>query len=170
MSTPAPDAARPRPVQRPDGLDLRLLTLLQQDPRASLRALARQAGVAPGTVAERLDRLRSQGVIRGVILDIDPAALGFSLEVLLGVSVAGDTSLGALVQTLLDVPWVREVHAVAGRWDLVVTLCVRDQNHLLDVIEHEIRAVRGLLKTESLVVLRSHLKPGGVLDQIVSES
>ena len=169
MSSPAPDPARPRPVQRPDELDLRLLTLLQQDPRASLRALARQAGVAPGTVAERLDRLRAQGVIRGVILDIDPAALGFSLEVLLGVSVSSETPFGALVDSLLELPWVREVQAVTGRWDFVVTLCVRDQQHLLDVIQNEIRAVRGLVRTESLVVLRSHLKQGGVLDQIVSE-
>lgn len=169
MSTPAPDPSRPRPVQRPDELDLRLLTLLQQDPRASLRALARQAGVAPGTVAERLDRLRTQGVIRGVILDIDPASLGFSLEVLLGVSVAGDTPLPGLVRTLLEVPWVRGVHAVTGRWDLVVTLCVRDQEHLLEVIQHDVRAIGGLTRTESLVVLRSHLKPGGVLDQIAGE-
>ena len=166
MSTPAHEAPRPRAVQRPDELDLRLLTLLQQDPRASLRALARQAGVAPGTVAERLDRLRSQGVIRGVILDIDPAALGFSLEVLLGITISSETPLTSLVQTLLDVPWVREVHAVTGRWDFVVTLCVRDQEHLLNVIQDDIRTVRGLVKTESLVVLRSHLKPGGVLDQI----
>lgn len=170
MSTPAHDAGRARPVQRPDELDLRLLTFLQQDPRASLRQLARQAGVAPGTVAERLERLRSQGVIRGVILDIDPAALGFSLEVLLGISVSADIPLSGLVRTLLDVPWVREVHAVTGRWDFVVTLCVRDQEHLLDVIQHEIRAIGGLTRTESLVVLRSHLKPGGVLDQIAGEA
>lgn len=170
MSTPAHDAGRARPVQRPDELDLRLLTFLQQDPRASLRQLARQAGVAPGTVAERLERLRSQGVIRGVILDIDPAALGFSLEVLLGISVSADVPLSGLVRTLLDVPWVREVHAVTGRWDLVVTLCVRDQEHLLDVIQNEIRAIGGLTRTESLVVLRSHLKPGGVLDQIAGEA
>jgi Lrp/AsnC family transcriptional regulator for asnA, asnC and gidA len=168
MSTPAPDPVR-RPFQRPDELDLRLLTLLQQDPRASLRALARSAGVAPGTVAERLDRLRSQGVIRGVILDIDPAALGFSLEVLLGVAVAPEPPLDDLVAALLNIPWVREVHAVTGRWDLVVTLSVRDQGHLLDVIQGEVRTIAGLVKTESLVVLRSHLKPGGALDQLVAD-
>jgi Lrp/AsnC family transcriptional regulator, regulator for asnA, asnC and gidA len=169
MSMPAPDPGRPRPIQRPDELDLRLLTFLQQDPRASLRQLARQAGVAPGTVAERLERLRSQGVIRGVILDIDPAALGFSLEVLLGVSASAEASLHDLIRKLLDLPWVREVHAVTGRWDLVVTLCVRDQAHLLDVVQDEIRAIEGLTRTESLVVLRSHLKPGGVLDQIAGD-
>lgn len=170
MSTPAPEPSRPRGVYRPDELDLRLLTLLQQDPRASLRALARSAGVAPGTVAERLDRLRAQGVIRGVILDIDPAALGYSLEILLGIAVSPGTPLTEPVNTLLALPWVREVHAVTGRWDLVAILCVRDQDHLLEVIQNQIWSVPGLVKTESLVVLKSHVKAGAVLGSLVPEN
>jgi DNA-binding Lrp family transcriptional regulator len=169
MSTPAPEPPRPRVVHRPDDLDLRLLTLLQQDPRSSLRALARSAGVAPGTVSERLDRLRVLGVIRGVVLDIDPAALGYSLEVLLGVAVSPGTPLAGPVETLLGLPWVREVHAVTGRWDLVVILCVRDQDHLLDVIQNQVWPVPGLVKTESLVILKSHVKTGAVLDQLDAE-
>lgn len=169
MSTPAAEPPRPRTVHRPDDLDLKLLTLLQQDPRSSLRALARSAGVAPGTVSERLDRLRVLGVIRGVVLDIDPAAVGYGLEVLLGIVVSPGPPLAGPIDTLLALPWVREVHAVTGRWDLVVVLCVRDRDHLLDVIQHEVWAVPGLVRTESLVVLKSHVKTGAVLAQLASE-
>jgi DNA-binding Lrp family transcriptional regulator len=168
MSIPAPEPGRPRTVHRPDDLDLRLLTLLQEDPRASLRALARSAGVAPGTVSERLDRLRALGVIRGVVLDLDPAALGYSLEVLLGIAMSPGIPLSGPVDTLLALPWVREVHVVTGRWDLMAVLCVRDQDHLLDVIQHQVWSVSGLLKTESLVILKSHVKTGTVLDQLVA--
>lgn len=170
MSTPspAPEPSRARVVHRPDDLDLKLLTLLAEDPRSSLRALARNAGVAPGTVSERLDRLRVLGVIRGVVLDIDPAALGFSLEVLLGVVVSPGGAPTGPVDALMALPWVREVHAVTGRWDLVVVVCVRDQDHLLEVMQHDIRSVPGLVRTESLVVLKSHTKAGAVLAQLAA--
>lgn len=73
------------------------------------------------------------------------------------------------MDALLALPWVREVHAVAGRWDLVVVLCVRDQEHLLDVIQNDVRSVPGLLRTESLVILKSHLRTGGILDQLTAD-
>jgi Lrp/AsnC family transcriptional regulator, regulator for asnA, asnC and gidA len=136
-----------------DELDTRLLGLLEAEPRASLRALARGAGVAPGTVAERLERLRARGVIRGVHLEIDPAALGLGLAVILGIRVAQGRTLSSTAEALLRIPWVREVHVVTGQWDLVVFLAVRDQRHLLEVLEEEVWKLPGFAGADSLVVL-----------------
>jgi DNA-binding Lrp family transcriptional regulator len=155
MSSPGADRRRGVPPAL-DELDTRLLGLLEGDPRASLRALARAAGVAPGTVAERLERLRSRGVIRGVRLEIDPAALGLSLAVILGVRVAQGGALSTTAQAMLRIPWVREVHVVTGSWDLIVFLAVRDQRHLLQVLEQQVWKVPGFERADSLVVLDSH--------------
>jgi DNA-binding Lrp family transcriptional regulator len=142
-----------------DELDIRLLGLLEADPRASLRALARGAGVAPGTVAERLDRLRSRGVILGVRLEIDPAALGLGLAVILGIRVSEERGLSAAAEAMLRLPWVREVHVVTGQWDLLAFLAVRDQRHLLQVLEDDVRRMPGFAGADSLVVLSSYQRP-----------
>jgi Lrp/AsnC family transcriptional regulator for asnA, asnC and gidA len=176
MSSPGVDRRTVGPPAL-DELDTRLLGLLEADPRASLRALARAAGVAPGTVAERLERLRSRGVIRGVHLQIDPAALGLSLAVILGVRVAQGRSHSATAEAMLRIPWVREVHVVTGQWDLIVFLAVRDQAHLLEVLEEEVWKVPGFARADSLVVLSSHQRtapwlgrpPEGVLPRPSTE-
>jgi Lrp/AsnC family transcriptional regulator for asnA, asnC and gidA len=158
MSSPGVER-RPVASSALDDLDVRLLGLLEADPRASLRALARGAGVAPGTVAERLERLRSRGVIRGVHLEIDPAALGLGLAVILGIRVIEGRALSSAADAMLRLPWVREVHVVTGQWDLLVFLAVRDQRHLLEVLDDEAWRAQGFARVDSLVVLSSHKRP-----------
>lgn len=62
-----------------DEVDGRLLAILARDGRASLAALARQVGLSPPSVAERLKRLEEAGVVTGFSASIDPRALGLPL-------------------------------------------------------------------------------------------
>ncbi|MBC7273748.1 MAG: winged helix-turn-helix transcriptional regulator, partial [Streptomyces sp.] len=48
-----------------DELDTRILRLLLERPRTSVREYARILGVARGTLQARLDRLEREGVITG---------------------------------------------------------------------------------------------------------
>ncbi|NEB79938.1 winged helix-turn-helix transcriptional regulator, partial [Streptomyces sp. SID14478] len=48
-----------------DALDTRILRLLIEQPRTSVREYARILGVARGTLQARLDRLERDGVITG---------------------------------------------------------------------------------------------------------
>src|SRR5215213_7569313 len=60
-----------------DELDGRLIVLLAREPRIGVLEASRRLGVARGTVQARLDRLQSNGVIRGFGPQVDPAALGY---------------------------------------------------------------------------------------------
>ena len=60
-----------------DELDGRLIVLLAREPRIGVLEASRRLGVARGTVQSRMDRLQSNGVIRGFGPDVDPAALGY---------------------------------------------------------------------------------------------
>src|SRR5215472_18099790 len=96
-------AERRRRQQGPpiDGVDIQLLRLLHQDARMSARALARAIGMSPNAVSERLERLQTAGVIRGFHIDIDPAALGLPLEVLIGMQISQGRPLSETVGALL---------------------------------------------------------------------
>ena len=59
-----------------DELDTRILRLLLEQPRTSVREYARVLGVARGTLQARLDRLERDGVITGTGPSLSPAALG----------------------------------------------------------------------------------------------
>ena len=64
-----------------DSLDRRILRFLQSDPTALLSELAERCQSQPATVARRLDRLKGEGVMRGLHAVIDWAALGYGVEV-----------------------------------------------------------------------------------------
>src|SRR6201991_2780717 len=81
--------ARPSKDVRPvdlDGVDRRILTALHANARMSNSALADLVGIAPSTCHGRVRRLQELGVIRGFHADIDPAAIGLTLQAMISVS------------------------------------------------------------------------------------
>ena len=68
-----------------DPTDRLLLAALAADARAPLKDLAEAIGLSPPATSERLTRLRERGVIRAFTIDIDPLALGFTLQAIVRV-------------------------------------------------------------------------------------
>ena len=68
-----------------DDTDLALLGEVQSDARLSLAELGRRVGLSAPAVAERLQRLERDGVIRGYRAELDPAALGYGLSAVIRV-------------------------------------------------------------------------------------
>ncbi|MDQ1400017.1 MAG: hypothetical protein QOK20_1949, partial [Acidimicrobiaceae bacterium] len=77
---PASPPEAPASPDRLDALDRRLLATLAAAPRAGVLELARQLGVARGTVQARLDRLQRRGIVTGFGPDIDVRALGYEVQ------------------------------------------------------------------------------------------
>ena len=141
-----------RPV---DDVDRRLLTLLAADPRMSTRALARAIGMSPGAVGERLDRLHASGVIRGFRLDVAPAALGFGLEVLVAIELRQGSPVDDTIGLLQTLPEVESIQLVTGRWDLLLTMLVRDQEHLRRVLVGRVWSVADFQHSETMIILQT---------------
>ena len=59
-----------------DGIDRRIIGILQHHGRISWRELSDAVHMAASSVADRVRRLEAGGVIRGYRADIDPGALG----------------------------------------------------------------------------------------------
>lgn len=108
-----------------DPLDARILLALDDDPDATILALARSLSVARNTVQARLKRLAAAGAIRSFGARVDPAALGYPLVAFVSLSVrqsAGDLA----AKGLLGLPEVIEIHATTGDADLLVKVVARD--------------------------------------------
>jgi DNA-binding Lrp family transcriptional regulator len=57
---------------------------------------------------------------------------------------------------LVDIEGVSEVFSVAGNYDLVVLLRVRDNEALADLVTSRVRAVAGITRTETLIGFRAY--------------
>ena len=96
-----------------DRLDSALLTLLADDGRASLAALAREVGLSAPSVAERLKRLEEAGVIGGYSVAINPAAIGLSLAAWIRIRPLPG-QLSKVAEILRGLPEIVECDRVTG--------------------------------------------------------
>lgn len=70
-----------------DELDQALLRELRGNGRMAISELARRVGAAESTCHKRVGALVESGVITGFRAEVDPAALGLSIEVLISIRV-----------------------------------------------------------------------------------
>jgi DNA-binding Lrp family transcriptional regulator len=138
-----------------DPLDARLVHALAETPRAGVMELARQLGVARGTVQARLDKLTARGVITGFGPDLGLRAMGYevlafsTLEIVQG-------RLADVVEHLRDIPEVLEAHATTGQGDLHCRVVARTNEHLQQVINRMLE-VQGISRTTTVIALSEQL-------------
>src|SRR5437899_11869585 len=100
-----------------DRLDAGLLRALDETPRAGVLELARQLGVARGTVQARLDKLQARGVITGFGPDLDLRVIGYTVLAFVTLEIA-QGRLADVTEHLAGIPEVLEAHATTGPGDL----------------------------------------------------
>jgi DNA-binding Lrp family transcriptional regulator len=66
--------------------------------------------------------------------------------------------LRTLAEELLEIKGIAEVYSVAGEWDLVAIVRVREQEALSDLITEQIAGLRGIRKTQTLIAFRAFSK------------
>lgn len=144
-----------------DGLDVRILAFLTADPRVSARAIARQIGVSPGTVSQRIARLVERSLIIGYRTLLNPESLGYSVHAMLGIQTDQGPALDDAISALLAIPEVEAVHVVTGSWDLLAELWLRDHAHLLSVLREDVYRVPGFRHVETMMSLTTHARREG---------
>ena len=111
-----------------DELDLRLLTLLQDDASRSNQALAQAAGVSPATALRRVRRLVESGVIERTVAVVAPQALGVGLSAVVEVTLdrQGAEHLDAFEARAVAEGAVQQCWRVSPGPDFVLVMHARD--------------------------------------------
>lgn len=142
-------------TDRLDDLDLRILLLTVEQPRAGVREFARQLGVARGTVQARINKLERRGALTDWGPQISPAALGFTTKAFVHLTLAQGV-LDDVTERLAQIPEVTEADSIAGSSDLLCQVVARGPEDLEDVIQR-ILAVPGVRRSHTETVLRHRI-------------
>ncbi len=137
---------------RLDELDRQLIRLLTANGRISNRELARETKVSQVTVANRVRRLISDGLIRIVAVP-DPEKLGYPIEVLISVHVEVKR-MHEVAKALCRLPEVRYVSITSGAYDLLIAALFRSNAELLYFLAKKVSAIRGVQKLETAHALQ----------------
>lgn len=138
-----------------DELDTRILRLLIEQPRTSVREYARILGIARGTLQARIDRLERDGVITGTGPVLSPVALGHPVLAFVHIEVT-QGHLDEVGDELAEVPEIVEAFSITGGGDLLTRVVARDNGHLEDVIQRLIN-LPGVVRTRTEMALRERV-------------
>jgi Lrp/AsnC family leucine-responsive transcriptional regulator len=117
-----------------DTLDLRILASLNADTRRPYADLARELDVSQPTIADRVRRLESRGVLRGTMLCVDYARLGFTVMAFVRLRMTPSHRQG-LVEAARDMPQIIEMHQVTGEDCMIARIVARSVDELGGILE-----------------------------------
>ncbi len=140
-----------------DRLDARLIATLRRFPRVGLLEVARQLGVARGTVQARLTKLEARGVITGHGPEVDPAAMGYAISAFILVELT-QGQLGDAVAVMQAIPELLEADAISGPQDLICRVVARDTEHLQEIV-NDLLATPAIRRCTSYIVLTRQVPP-----------
>ena len=135
-----------------DKLDHRIIDLLVLNSRVSLKELGKATDLSSPSVADRVRRLEEKGVIRSFTVDVDPEALGYSLQAI--VRVRPLPGMLHIVERLIqETPEFIECDKVTGDDCFIAKLCFRTMAQLdaiLDRITEKAETNTSIVKATSV--------------------
>lgn len=147
-----------------DGIDKRILQLLQLDGRIATVDLADRIGLSPTATAERVKRLQKEGFILGYSARLDPAKLDRAFLVFIEVTLDKTTpdvfeKFGAAARRSPD---IIECHLVAGGFDYLIKTRVADMGAYRTLLGDAILSLPGVRETRTYAVMEE-VKSDGFL-------
>jgi len=139
------------PEVRLDEVAKTIIELLQEDGRQSYAAIGKAVGLSEAAVRQRVQRMLDSGLMQ-IVAVTDPLQVGFRRQAMIGVRTSGD--LMGLGDALSRLPDVDYVVTTAGSFDFLVEVVCEDDDHLLELLSTQIRALPGVSETETFVYLK----------------
>jgi Lrp/AsnC family transcriptional regulator for asnA, asnC and gidA len=134
-----------------DDVAKRIIEALQQDGRRSYASIAGSVGLSEAAVRQRVARLTEAGIMQ-IVAVTNPLTLGFRRQALIGLRADGD--LRTIAEEIAEIAEVDYVVITAGSFDIICEVVCEDDEHLLKVLNDQVRVVKGVRDTETLVYLQ----------------
>jgi Lrp/AsnC family transcriptional regulator, leucine-responsive regulatory protein len=136
-----------------DEIDRKIVRTLQANARTSNSEIARQLGMVPSAILERIRKLEERGVILGYEAKVNPAALGLNLVAFVFVRTADRSHEYEAAEKLRKFPEVLEVHNIAGEDCYLIKVRVTDVSALRDFLHDKVGQISSVSGTRSTIVL-----------------
>lgn len=135
-----------------DGIDTQIVALLRENARRSFQDIGSRVALSAPAVKRRVDRLESEGVLRGYSAVVDPAAMGWHTHAFVDLYCEGRMSAAEVRIAVADHPEVAAAYTVAGEGSAILHVRARDTGHLEQALER-LRDTPGITRTQTQVVL-----------------
>ena len=140
-----------------DKIDIKILTLLQENARYPLKFLAEKVFLSSPAVSARIERLEKQGIITGYHASVNPLTLGFHITAFINLTLEPHQKV-EFYPFIEACPNVLECNCVTGNYSMLIKVCFPSTQEL----DHFINQLQTYGKTETQIVFSTPVEPRGI--------
>ena len=148
-----------------DKLDLIILQTMSQNGDISYAELGKELEVSGGTIHVRLKKLEEQGIVRGKILSVDIAKLGYEVTAFVGIFLEKSSVSSYVGDELRKILEVVRINYTTGNFSILIEINCKSIEHLKRILQ-QITDIRGVQRTETLISLEEGLNRTLMFDEI----
>ncbi len=134
-----------------DGIDEKIIHILQNDARRSFVVIANEIGLSESAVRRRIKHLTDSGIIKKFTIELDDT-LKTSAITLISIDSTANTS--TIIQQLLKLKDIKTIYEITGQYDIATIISaptIVDINNCID----EVRKIDGIADTNTVIILRT---------------
>ena len=140
-----------------DDIDRRILKLLQDNARTSLKTIAESTFLSSPAVSARIEKMEKDGIIRGYHAEVDPMKLGYHILAFINLDVVPEDK-PKFYAYAESIPNVLECSCVTGEYSMVLKVAFQSTMEL-DLFIGQLQRYG---KTSTQIVFSTHVGPRGV--------
>ncbi len=145
-------------MEKIDELDRKILEIISQNARIPFKDVAAECKVSRAAIHQRVQRLVDLGVIVGSGYNVSPKSLGFSTCTYVGIKLEKGSLYKSVVEEFAKIPEIVECHFTTGPYTMLIKLYARDNEHLMELLNHKMQSIPGVTATETLISLEQSIK------------
>jgi Lrp/AsnC family leucine-responsive transcriptional regulator len=149
-----------------DDTDRGLLARLQQDGGTPYAELGSAVGLSASAVNDRLKRLKAKRILRRIVAEVDPVAVGREFLVFLLVEIGDMRQEQEFKARMTARPEVLECHHIAGDYSYLLKLRLAGPGHFERFLSEQVKNIGGIRRTHSVIAL-STVKETQTIDTAV---
>ena len=135
-----------------DKTDRKIIAALEENSRQSNKAIAKKARANEHVVAYRIQRLINEGIIKKIYCVINRGALfPIGYRIFLRFQSLSAERENALIKRLVECKYTNWVVSCRGRWDMIVSMFVKDPNHFMSLFKETIAGFEDFIQEKEVV-------------------
>ncbi len=144
-------------MKKLDNIDLKIINILQENARATLKDIARQVFLTSPSVAARIERLENEHIIEGYHAQINPMLLDYHIKAFINLEVEPSQKV-KFYPFIKAIPNVVECNCVTGDYSMLIEVLFQSTMEL----DHFINELQQFGRTKTQIVFSTSVEQRAV--------
>ena len=136
-----------------DQIDINILEAMKVNGRATASEISKRVNLSIPAVSERIRKLEETNVIEQYSIKTNRSKMGYKLLTMVFVNIDQTANIENFRETIVQFDEVIECHHMAGEYDYMLKVLLKDTSELEDFLSKKLKAIQGVQKSNSLIIL-----------------